>query len=299
MLDLCIIGAPKCGTSSLFRWLTAHPEVVGPKSEKELFFFMDEGHPLMKRPNIHSESIESYRSLFPDSSFGRKIEGTTHYLYQSEARRCLSKMESSPLIVVIVRDPAERVWSSFQYTRNNLARMSQEIYFSKYVDKMLSEKRDWVDEFVSHSGSAYVLKRDIDFSKYVEYLLNWREEVGRGRLLLFSFETLVSRPRATCQLLASTLNVDPKFYDDFDFEAQNTTYGISSSVLHALARRVGRWVPDGRLKQVAKQTYMKIATTEITRNRSQRQAIQRLKNHFHSYNKELARHFNIDISSWS
>src|SRR5215212_3535508 len=37
-----IAGVPKAGTSTLFRWLTDHPEVSGP-SEKETCYFVDRG----------------------------------------------------------------------------------------------------------------------------------------------------------------------------------------------------------------------------------------------------------------
>jgi hypothetical protein len=33
-----VVGAPRCGTTSLWSWLKAHPEIFMP-AEKELFFF--------------------------------------------------------------------------------------------------------------------------------------------------------------------------------------------------------------------------------------------------------------------
>src|SRR5688572_5812110 len=38
--NVIIAGAPKCGTSSLFRWLTDHPQVGG-STMKETYFFID------------------------------------------------------------------------------------------------------------------------------------------------------------------------------------------------------------------------------------------------------------------
>ena len=134
MLDPCIIGAPKCGTSSLFRWITAHPQISRPENGKELFFFMDPGHPLIKEPNVHTASADAYDSLFPGISSTCRLESTTHYLYQDTARELLAQMEGQPLIVVVLRDPVQCVWSSFQYTRNNLARMDPSLSFFQYVE---------------------------------------------------------------------------------------------------------------------------------------------------------------------
>jgi len=39
--NLVVAGAPKCGTSSLYFWLAAHPEVAASR-EKETFFWAPE-----------------------------------------------------------------------------------------------------------------------------------------------------------------------------------------------------------------------------------------------------------------
>jgi len=299
MLDLCIVGAPKCGTSSLFQWLTAHPQISGPENEKELFFFMDLGHPLIEEPNVHTASIETYGMLFPDDA-KRMVEGTTHYLFQKTARKHLCDMGSQPLIVAVLRDPAQRVWSSFRYTQNNLARVDPSLSFSQYVRWGLNGKAGQIADYVSHPGSSYVLSRDIEYSKYINYLAPWREAVGTDRLLLIEFSELVEQPRSICRRLTSVLGVDTSFYDDFNLKSQNSTYETKSSRLHSLARQVGRWVPDGKIKKYAKQAYMRVATSEsVSASEGDKQALHRLQEYYLSHNQRLSREFGVDASSWS
>ncbi len=51
--NLFIAGAPKCGTSSLYFWLSDHPEVCA-STPKEPFYFIDKGYSEFKKEsNYH------------------------------------------------------------------------------------------------------------------------------------------------------------------------------------------------------------------------------------------------------
>lgn len=300
MLDLCITGAPKCGTSSLFRWLTAHPQISGPENGKELFFFMDPGHPLTKEPNAHTASPDAYDSLFPDILSTCRLEATTHYLYQDTAREHLANMESQPLIVVVLRDPVQRVWSSFQYTRNNLARMDPSLSFSQYVDWVLQGDGDRVADYVDHAGSAYVLARDIEYSAYVKHLRPWREAVGDERLAIVTFDALTETPQDTCRRLAGQLDVDEDFYDGFDFRSRNATHRPVLRPLQSMVCTVNRHVPDGPLVRMAKRAYKRFATRPTSADRSDEneRALERLRVYYQPYNEQLADQFDLSVTEW-
>ena len=57
--NVIIAGAPKCGTSSLYFWLSAHPEVKA-SMVKETFFFADEVNRFNKNANIIEHSLADY-----------------------------------------------------------------------------------------------------------------------------------------------------------------------------------------------------------------------------------------------
>lgn len=300
MLDACIIGAPKCGTSSLFRWLTAHPDIAGPASQKELFFFMDSGHPLIEEPNIHSASREAYADLFPDTTTKRRIEGTTHYLYQDAARKHLAPMDSAPLIIAVLREPARRVFSSFQYTRNNLARMDPSLSFHRYVDWTLRGEDKRLANYIDHSGSVYVLSRDVEYSAYVEHLLPWRNAVGDDRLMITTFDVLTEDPQAICQRVATRLGVDEDFYDSLDFRSRNATYRPVDRSLQSWAMTINQYIPDGPLTRVAKRAYKHVATRSRTSDRTDEDehALERLRSYYAPYNERLAYEFDVSVDQW-
>src|SRR5689334_10681741 len=81
--NLVIAGAPKCGTSSLYRWLADHPQAFG-SAPKETFYLMDEGHPLLRKgSNFHTRGLAGYAEFFDGRNEEARVifEATTHYLY--------------------------------------------------------------------------------------------------------------------------------------------------------------------------------------------------------------------------
>lgn len=114
--NVVIAGAPKCWPSSVFNWLAAHPEVGSPR-EKELFYLMDKGHPLLKRnSNYHDHGLDGYNTYFQDLNGNYKviIEATTHYIYQQTAIDVLSNLDSCPHIIFMLKKPSQRVYSGFR-----------------------------------------------------------------------------------------------------------------------------------------------------------------------------------------
>jgi hypothetical protein len=108
--DFLIIGAQKAGTSSLFHYLSQHPDIDLP-SEKELHFF-----------DIHYENgIEWYSDLFPKKRFlSRKITGeaTPYYLFYPHAVERIHAHYSAIKLIVLLRNPIDRAYSHFQMERD-------------------------------------------------------------------------------------------------------------------------------------------------------------------------------------
>ena len=61
--NLIIGGAPKCGTSSLYFWLAAHPEVFASKT-KEPFYYDDKITHFNKQCNYINHDLKCYSNYF-------------------------------------------------------------------------------------------------------------------------------------------------------------------------------------------------------------------------------------------
>lgn len=304
--NLIIAGAPKCGTSSLFKWLADHPEACG-STVKETFYLMDEGHPLLrKHSNFHRHGLEGYRAHFNrNGSAACRIlfEATTHYLYQRTALDVLSSLPVPPQIVFVLRKPSERVYSSFQYSKNNLANVRRDLSFSRFVEEA---QRDPASPLITECAgeSAYVLRNDIGYSRYIEYISAWITRFGRQRVHVLLFEELKKEPRAFMRDLAQRLGIDPAFYDGYDFPRKNETIHVRHPALHRSARRLNelfaRAGGEG-LKSVMKNVYLKAQSDRSRQGKTaeDRQTIAELDRGFQPYNQRLADELGLDLSAWN
>ncbi|MFZ4547052.1 MAG: sulfotransferase domain-containing protein [Bacteroidales bacterium] len=107
--DFLIIGAQKCGTTSLFYYLLQHPELFLP-IEKEIHFFDLKYH----------HGIDWYRNIFNTGEEGNgklKGEASPYYIFHPlVAERVFSHIPSVKLILLL-RDPVDRAYSHFMHSR--------------------------------------------------------------------------------------------------------------------------------------------------------------------------------------
>ena len=300
--NLVIVGAPKCGTSSLFKWLAAHPEACGSRV-KETFYLMDKGHPLLKKDsNFHQHGLDGYRPYFAGCSQNCRIvfEATTHYIYQQTALDVLSGLTPMPQIVFVLRKPSERVYSSFQYTKNNLANISQDLSFSQFINLLKQETgTSLLSEYARES--AYVLQHDIKYSRYIEYLSAWVARFGSERLHVLLFEDMKESPRAFMKNLARRIRIDPAFYDEYDFPVRNETIGLRHLSLHRRIRKLNGLIPRGNLKGLLKKIYLKAQSSQTAKGKTpeDRLALAELEREFHPFNQRLANELKLDLSAWN
>jgi hypothetical protein len=101
-----IIGAPKCGTTSLATWLAAHPDVFM-SNPKEPYFFC---RPSLQIAGINT--LEKYSSLFKNAN-GKSVvaEASTATLYDETALPLIKQAAPDARLVVMLRDPVDMVLS--------------------------------------------------------------------------------------------------------------------------------------------------------------------------------------------
>jgi hypothetical protein len=135
---LFLIGAPKCGTSSFFNHLVAHPSLLGTEP-KETYALLEATHPLrdlQTLPGLDALVAECEARLVRlgtsagDLECPTFVEATTHNLYSARAREALAELGDAARAVALLRQPSRRILSSFRYTQQNLARIPQHYTFA-------------------------------------------------------------------------------------------------------------------------------------------------------------------------
>lgn len=298
---LVIAGAPKCGTSSLFQWLSAHPAVQG-STVKETGFLLDRGHPMFNAScNVHDHGVQAYARFF-DGAEARPgsllLEATPHYLYQETAPAELARLEPVPDVVFLLRKPGERVHSSFRYTQNNLGLLRPEATFSDFLalcsgaDPRRVTNPEW-------GGKVDIWRNDVAYSRYAHYLSRWAQRFPRERMHVFLYEDMRRDPRAFMHRVAAAVGIDDAFYREYPFPAHNRSYQVKSLRLQRLARRFGALVPRGPARAFLRDGYMRAFTrTAAAPGARDGAALRDLEASFAADNARLAREWGLDLSPW-
>jgi len=104
-----IIGAPKCGTTAMSRYLADHPDIHMSK-RKELHFFNDDLHdPIVRRP--WSSEVQYLKEF--DAPSGTRIvgEASVFYAYSDVAVSRIREFDTQAKIAFMVRNPVDLVHS--------------------------------------------------------------------------------------------------------------------------------------------------------------------------------------------
>ena len=122
--NLFVIGVQRAGSTSMWRYLRAHPEIFMSDLKEPGFLCFDGGTPVFSHvgdANFYEQIVTeeaSYMALFVDgANVPYRGESSSFYLYFETAQAALHERFPQAKLLIILRDPIERIWSSFRYLR--------------------------------------------------------------------------------------------------------------------------------------------------------------------------------------
>ena len=274
---LFVGGAPKCGTSALFD-LLLQTERFETAYKKETFYFIDDDYPLMnKEKNYGKNGINEFYNLFQEKENLVGLEGTTHLLYQKEMPEILKDIDCK--IIFILRDPAERIQSSFEYTKNNLSNFKEPITFQTYVNLLLADKKMEIENKMKYTSSRWVLANELYLSNYNYFLDNWYKFFSTGDILLIDYTKFKNNPIDQLNKISHFTNLDFNL-ESVNNNQRNKTSTIRNKNVHYFFRSINKIVPDNTLKQSFKKAYFKLQRISKKDNPDDKIALDRLKQYF-------------------
>ena len=203
-----VIGAPRSGTTTLWRALAAHPDVfVAP--EKELRFF---------REPLTAAAVADYRRHFAGWRGERAIgEVSPVYLYSDEVLHRMHELLPGARLVAILREPVARAYSD---------------YWQRCGDGR--EQRSFAE--VVAAGDSIYLRR----SRYLEPLRRVCDRYPRDALCVELFEDLQRVPQEVMGRVYEHLGVDAAFAPAEAGRSANPHVRFRSQRVRALSRRLPR-----------------------------------------------------------
>ena len=227
--NFIIGGTFKAATTAVFTYLRKHPEVCG-SSKKEPNFFLNKYTGVLEADRL------TYSRFFGHCKPNVKIfmEATAAYLGRGGkvARRIESQLEA-PRLLFILRDPMDRLYSYYNYYVLSQLEIPAHLSFEQYIELCQRYAEGQLDP------GAYGLKvshlRALVEGRYANYLREYLEVVDVARIKVMFYENLKRDNRCFMQAICKFLDIDPAFYDIYQFKRTNVTYSARSNELHSFA----------------------------------------------------------------
>ncbi|NXA48656.1 HS3S1 sulfotransferase, partial [Nothocercus julius] len=201
-----IIGVRKGGTRALLEMLDIHPNIVVAATEVH-FFDWDENY---------VKGIDWYRSLMP-FSYGNQItiEKTPGYFTAPQAPERIHDMNSSIKLLLILRDPTERVISD---------------YTQVYYNRVESHKPvQLFEDIVIKNGALNTKYKAIQRSLYDVHMEKWLKHFNLDQIHIVDGNTLIKDPLPELQKVEKFLNLPSRIMSsNFYFNQTKGFYCIRS-----------------------------------------------------------------------
>ena len=190
--NLFVVGAAKAGTTSLWAHLKAHPEIFMAKV-KEPHFYSRGG---LAPGQLSVKDPEEYARLFARGAARRyRGEASPSYLWDESAAARIKRAEPEARILVSLRDPVERAWSSYvMCTSLGL----EDRPFEQALDDELAGGVD-----IAAQPPPYLAR-----GRYAEQLARYLELFGDATILVW-FDELAADTRGTMRSVFDRLGLDP------------------------------------------------------------------------------------------
>lgn len=226
--NFIIGGTEKAGTTSVFSYLSEHPQVSGSISKETDFF---RHNPVASQ----EETLASYARHFRQGTSSRPpvvMEASPGYLgAASRVAPQIGELIPDMKLLFILRNPIDRVYSSFNFHKNRLD-LPAELEFSDYIDRCLQYQQG--TSAASLGMDEWYLKT-MEFGCYAQYLRTYLSHFDRNQIKVMFFEDLQVDVRMFMTELSGFLEIDDSFWNEYQFEKKNATFSGKNRGLHKLA----------------------------------------------------------------
>ncbi len=207
-----LAGAPKAGTTSLYHYLSQHPDIFM-SSIKEPHYFADEIRPRyfgeeLRRfavnghfPNL-VQTESQYLSLFTGASGHTAVgEASVSYLWSTSAPRNIANAAPSARIILVLRNPIER---AFAQHRKLMHIRPVPLSFAEHIAAGLRAAGPEL-------GPAHPF---LELGNYHRQILQYLDYFPREQIDVHLYDDYRDDPAAMLRRIFSFLGVDPSFKPD-------------------------------------------------------------------------------------
>ena len=200
-LDFMVIGAQKAGTTSLFKYIGAHPAIRMPAEKEAPFFCFDDTY----ARGWEAFGAELFPGLRDDVRIGK---ATPHYMCDPLVAERVHRTMPEVKLIAALRDPVERAYSHYKMA---VRRGSESRPFAKAVEHLLDPARAEHARRLRFDSPEVETHCYLAWGEYGRVLAGYRKYFPAAQLLVLFAEELATDPAATVKEVFRFLDVDDGF----------------------------------------------------------------------------------------
>ncbi len=296
-----ISGAPRCGTTALYTYLSEHPQIFM-SGVKELNYFATDFPNVQK---IAFRSVDDYHKVFEKAGPQHLAvgEASPFYLFSNVAFHNMAQYDPGARVILTLRHPVEFIES---YHRLNLSLLREdEPDLAKAWDLQALRKKGQRIPKSARQTELLMYGELGQFSNYVEKLFSI---FPRDQIKIFLFDDLRVDTRAVYEQTLSFIGVPSDQRQEFpqinaNFENKSALlariFHPPQPVYQAFVQFIGLVGP--RFMETVNIVYNRLErlnTTRASRNSMDPALRARLLEHFAPDIQKLARLLDRDLSGW-
>lgn len=200
-----IVGAPKCGTTALCKYLSQHPGVFI-STPKELNYFDADF-----KTKVRARSLPEYLEIFSEGDGKICGEGSTSYLYSKVAAENIHRFNPDAKIIIMLRHPVT-VMQSFhsQLLFNGSSETVQD--FAEAIALEPERKRG------NHIPSRCIVPEMLLYREVVSFsaqVNRYLELFGKEQVHVIVFDDFKKDVASAYRSVLEFIGADPSFTTDF------------------------------------------------------------------------------------
>ena len=283
-----IVGAAKCGTTSLHEYLGRHPRIYMSPFKEPHFF---------SRVSFTSHSEHFQRSVTGEADYAALFEGAENfdavgesspsYLWDERAPYRIREIVPEARIIILLRDPVERAYSHYLAdVRNDRVRLP---FYEALLEDAARENKGWG-----------VSRLYVEIGRYVPQVRRCLEVFSPQRVLVCLFDDFKRDPESVLREVSLFLGVDPEGMRGAGVDG---AYNAYTAPRNPLVRRVAgnrrvrqaalAYLPHG-LRRFA---YRNVLTKKAQRPQPDPRAVEYLARAYSGDREELENLLDRDLSS--
>jgi hypothetical protein len=227
-----IVGAPRCGTTTLAAYLKEHPRICYPLVKEPHFFLQHDTRgldPAALRALVEREYLDRYYAQC-DAGRDTGVDGSVSYLYLPEHLVPALSLWPDAKFVIALRDPMAMLPSlhgRLKYTGDETIETFEDAW-AAIPDRVAGRR-------IPRSCYEPRWLRYDEAGKFGSYVERFIALVGRERVFISLFDDLVADPEAHYRAMCEFAGLEP--FPGTDFKPRRESRGIRYGWLQRLLKR--------------------------------------------------------------